>query len=106
MHRQDAVSWLRELALGHYRGEQMPALIHGVDQGSATYQQIFDLLDGANIGPNTRDRRSGLGDTTGRSDAKAPIPNLRSCPQPTIIPSTSTRAPLGNSATPIAARAG
>jgi len=49
MHRQDAVSWLRTLALGHYRGEQMPALIHGVDQGSATYRQIFDLLDGANM---------------------------------------------------------
>ena len=49
LHRQDAVSWLRELALGHSRGEQMPALIHGVDQGSATYQQIFDLLDGANM---------------------------------------------------------
>lgn len=46
MHRQDAVSWLRKLAVGHYRGEQMPALIHGVDRGSATYQQIFDLLDG------------------------------------------------------------
>ncbi|MBL6824813.1 MAG: hypothetical protein ISQ69_02285 [Litoricola sp.] len=27
----------------------MPALIHGVDQGSATYQQIFDLLDGADM---------------------------------------------------------
>lgn len=47
MHRQDAVSWLRELAVGHHRREDMPALIHGVDQGSASYQKIFDLLDGA-----------------------------------------------------------
>jgi nucleoside-diphosphate-sugar epimerase len=47
MHRRDAVSWLRELAVGHYRGQQMPALIHGVDRGPATYQQIFDLIDGA-----------------------------------------------------------
>ena len=46
MHREDAVSWLGALACFTLKGEKAPQLIHGVDEGSAHYRQIFDLLDG------------------------------------------------------------
>ena len=46
MHREDAISWLSTLARLQLKGAQTPPLIHGVDQGSTYYQQIFDLLDG------------------------------------------------------------
>ena len=45
MHREDAVSWLGALTRFHLKGEKAPQLIHGVDEGSAHYRQIFDLLD-------------------------------------------------------------
>ncbi len=46
IHRDDAVSWLQALASDHLDGKHAPRLIHGVDEGSVRYQQIFDLLDG------------------------------------------------------------
>ncbi len=46
MHRADAVRWLRFLILAHQRKMSVPALVHGVDEGSATYQAIFDVIDG------------------------------------------------------------
>jgi nucleoside-diphosphate-sugar epimerase len=58
MHREDAVSWLRALARDHLEGEKVPQLIHGVDEGSSHYQQIFDVLDGlmSEIQPATTGR--------------------------------------------------
>ena len=46
IHREDAVSWLSALASSHLAGQRVPQLIHGVDEVSANYQQIFDRLDG------------------------------------------------------------
>jgi hypothetical protein len=37
---------LSALASSHLAGQRVPQLIHGVDEGSANYQQIFDRLDG------------------------------------------------------------
>ena len=46
IHREDAVSWLSALASSHLAGQRVPQLIHGVDEGSTNYQQIFDRLNG------------------------------------------------------------
>ena len=46
IHRVDAVNWLRRLVIDHHNYADTPDLVHGVDQGSTQYRQIFDRLDG------------------------------------------------------------
>ena len=46
LHREDATSWLRELVIGYLNDKALPSLIHGVDEGSVPYRQLFESLDG------------------------------------------------------------
>jgi nucleoside-diphosphate-sugar epimerase len=46
IHREDAVSWLNALACNYLQKIPVPSLIHGVDMGSARYQEIYDFVDG------------------------------------------------------------
>ncbi len=46
LHREDATSWLRELVIGYLNGKILPSVIHGVDEGSVPYRQLFESLDG------------------------------------------------------------
>lgn len=46
MHRDDAVSWLRFLVQAHRLGQSVPELVHGVDQCSATYADVFARIAG------------------------------------------------------------
>ena len=58
IHREDAVSWLNALTYDYLQKKPVPLLIHGVDMGSASYQQIYDFLDGVSpaIQPATAGR--------------------------------------------------
>ena len=58
IHREDAVSWLNALICDYLQKTPVPSLIHGVDMGSASYQQIYDFLDGVSsaIQPATAGR--------------------------------------------------
>ena len=58
IHRDDAVSWLNALICDYLEKRPVPSLIHGVDMGSASYQQIYDFLDGVSstIQPATAGR--------------------------------------------------
>ena len=47
IHRLDANRWLEYVVISHCKNIPIPTLIHGVDQGSASYSSIFARLDGA-----------------------------------------------------------
>ena len=58
IHREDALSWLNALACDHLQKTPVPSLIHGVDMGPASYQEIYDFVDGVSpaIKPATAGR--------------------------------------------------
>lgn len=48
MHREDAAQWLIAFATALLSRQQMPRVLHGVDQLSVTYQSLFQWLDNPN----------------------------------------------------------
>ncbi len=59
MHRADAVAWLAHVVSALHQGHPVPKLVHGVDECPATYQALWDRLDGRSscLQPATAGRR-------------------------------------------------